>query len=32
MLEKKWRKGNTTALLVEIQIAAATIENSMQIR
>ena len=31
MLEKKWRKGNTTTLLVEIQIATATIENSMEI-
>ena len=32
MLEKKWRKGNITALLVEIQIATATTENSMEIR
>jgi len=31
MLEKVWRKGNPTALLVGMEIGAATMENSMGI-
>ena len=29
MLERMWRKGNSLALLVGMQIVAATLENSM---
>ena len=31
VLERMWRKGNTLALLVEIQIDTATMMNSMEI-
>ena len=31
MLERVWRKGNTFALLVGIQIDTATMKNSMEI-
>ena len=31
MLERVWRKGNPLALLVEMQIDTATMENSMEI-
>ena len=31
MLERVWRKGNPPALLVEMQIDTATMENSMEI-
>ena len=31
VLERMWRKGNTLALLVEIQIDTATMKNSMEI-
>ena len=30
VLEKMWRKGNPSALLVGMQTAAATVENSME--
>ena len=30
MLERVWRKGNPPILLVEMQICAATMENSME--
>ena len=30
MLERLWRKGNPSALLVGIQTGAATVENSME--
>ena len=30
MLERMWRKGNPTALLVGIQTGAATVKNSME--
>ena len=30
MLERMWRKGNPHALLVGMQIGAATVENSME--
>ena len=30
MLEKVWRKGNPSALLVGLQACAATMENSME--
>ena len=30
MLVKMWRKGNPPTLLVEMQIGAATVENSME--
>ena len=30
MLVKMWRKGNTCTLLVEMEIGAATVENSME--
>ena len=29
-LERMWRKGNPTALLVGMQTGAATVENSME--
>ena len=32
MLERLWRKGNLLALLVEMQIGTATMENSMVVR
>ena len=31
MLERVWRKGNLHTLLVGMQIAAVTMENSMEI-
>ena len=31
ILERVWRKGNPLALLVEMQIDTATMENSMEI-
>ena len=31
MLEREWRKGNTLALLVGMQIDTATMEDSMEI-
>ena len=31
MLERVWRKGNSLALLVEMQIDTDTMENSMEI-
>ena len=31
MLERVWRKGNTFALLVGIQVDIATMEDSMEI-
>ena len=31
MLERVWRKGNTSTLLVGMQIGAATLENSMEV-
>ena len=31
VLEKMWRKGNPSALLVGMQTGAATVENSMEI-
>ena len=30
VLERMWRKGNTSALLVGMQTGAATVENSME--
>ena len=30
MLVRMWRKGNPSALLVEMQAGAATVENSME--
>ena len=30
MLERMWRKGNPSALLVGMQTGAATVENSME--
>ena len=30
MLERLWRKGNPSALLVGMQAGAATVENSME--
>ena len=31
MLERVWRKGNVSTLLVGMEIGAATIENSMEV-
>ena len=30
MLERMWRKGNSSTLLVGMQTGAATVENSME--
>ena len=31
MLERGWRQGNRTTLLVEIEIGIATMENGMEV-